>query len=233
MSESVGLTSADIEGRDVIVLLPLGSWEQHGPHLPLDTDSVIISAVVSRAVQSHQFADRFVVAPTLPVTASDEHAGFAGGLSTGTSALVDAVVAICRSASEWARGVLVVNGHGGNFDALRAIASALDHEGIRHSMWSLPSYPGGDMHAGRTETSVMLHIDATNVRLDRLPADSDPNVTVDQLRTSGVKSASPSGVLGQPSLASADHGQQVMAAYRQSLADHMSVCAVEWLNVPQ
>ncbi len=231
MSEPGRLTSADIEGRDLVVILPLGSWEQHGPHLPLDTDTLIINAVVAGAVDSHPLAENFFVAPTLPVTASDEHAGFAGGLSTGTSALADTVVAICRSASTWAAGIIVANGHGGNFDALKAISSALAHEGIRHSAWSLPSYAGGDMHAGRTETSVMLHLDPSTVRLDLIPPDSDATVTVEQLRTSGVKSASPSGVLGRPSRASAEHGEQVMTAYRQSLAEHMSVCADEWLNV--
>jgi mycofactocin system creatininase family protein len=228
MSERHSPTSTDIEGRNPIVILPLGSWEQHGPHLPLDTDSLIINAVVESAVRSHPHADDFFVAPTLPITASDEHAGFAGGLSTGTSALVDAVVAICRSASAWARGVLIANGHGGNIDALRSISSALDHERIRHSVWSLPSYAGGDMHAGRTETSVLLHLDATSVRHDLIPPDSDPDVTVDRLRESGVKASSPSGVLGRPSEATKQHGESVMNAYRTSLTERMSTCVEEW-----
>jgi creatinine amidohydrolase len=230
MSDTLRPTSADLDGRDVIVILSLGSWEQHGPHLPLDTDTVIIDAVVAGAVRTHPCAGQFVVAPTLPVTASDEHAGFAGGLSTGTSPLVDSVVAICRSASAWATGVLVANGHGGNFDALKQISSALDHEGIRHSVWSLPPYTGGDMHAGRTETSVMLHLDAANVRLDRIPHDSDPGITIDHLRAEGVKSASPSGVLGRPASATADHGRQVMDAYIRSFTDRMTSCAAEWLD---
>ena len=235
MSDALRPTSADLDGRDVIVILPLGSWEQHGPHLPLDTDTVIIDAVVAGAVRAHPQAGQFVVAPTLPVTASDEHAGFAGGLSTGTAPLVGAVVAICRSASAWARGVLLANGHGGNFDALGSVSSALDHEGIRHSVWSLPSYAGGDMHAGRTETSVMLHLDPGNVRLDSIPRGPDPGpgVTVARLRAEGVKSVSPSGVLGQPDGATAEHGRQVMATYCRSLSGQMSACAAEWLNVQQ
>lgn len=231
MSESRRITSGDIDGRDVIVILPLGSWEQHGPHLPLDTDSVIIDAVVARATQSHALAESFVVAPTLAITASDEHSGFAGGLSTGTAALADAVVAICRSAATWAQGVLIANGHGGNFDALRAISSALDHERIRHSIWSLPSYSGGDMHAGHTETSVMLHLDKRSVRSELIPDIDQTKVSVEQLRESGVKATSPSGVLGRPSSATAEHGAEVMFTYCTSFSDRMSACAADWLNV--
>ncbi|MFN5650364.1 MAG: creatininase family protein, partial [Actinomycetes bacterium] len=97
----------------MLVVVPLGSWEQHGPHLPPDTDSVIISAVVAAAAGGRE---GITVAPTLGITASDEHAGFGGTLSIGTEATAAAVVAIARSAS-WASGVLFANGHGGNADA--------------------------------------------------------------------------------------------------------------------
>ena len=152
--------------NEQIVLLPLGSFEQHGPHLPLDTDTIIIDAVVAQALRDSQIkTDSFMVAPTIAISASDEHAGFPGTLSTGSAALADSVVAICRSAS-WAQGVCIVNGHGGNTDALASISSALTYENIRHSMWSLPSYEGADMHAGHTETSVMLHVAPAKVQTD-------------------------------------------------------------------
>lgn len=107
MTDAVIPTSHDIVPGTTILLLPLGAWEQHGPHLPLDTDTVIISAVVAQSLARDDIrAECFSVAPVLPITASDEHAGFAGGLSTGTQALVDAVVAICRSSSSWTAGVL-------------------------------------------------------------------------------------------------------------------------------
>lgn len=230
MTESRRITARDLENRDVVVVLPLGSWEQHGPHLPLDTDTVIITSVVSAAVQTHPMTERLLVAPAVSITASDEHAGFPGGLSTGTEALVGSVVAVCRSASQWARGVVIANGHGGNSDALTSIASALDHERITHSVWSLPSYAGGDMHAGLTETSLMLHLDAPSVRLDEIPVDSDPGITVDDLRTHGVQAVSPSGVLGRPSRATAGHGEKVFAAYRDSLSAHLTDRLGEWLN---
>ncbi len=223
-------TSPDIEHRLPIVVLALGSWEQHGPHLPLDTDTVIIDTVVQTALMllndAHQ---QFLVAPTISISASDEHAGFAGTLSTGTAALQNAVVAICRSAS-WARGVCIVNGHGGNLDALSQIVSALDYENIAHSVWSLPGYTGADMHAGKTETSLMMHIAPHAVRTERIvDGNTDQWETLmPAMRDGGVRAVSPSGVLGSAREATADHGARVLDFYARHLAQHFTDAISRW-----
>jgi creatinine amidohydrolase len=216
--------------NEQIVLLPLGSFEQHGPHLPLDTDSIIIDSVISQALCDKQInADAFVVAPTVAISASDEHAGFPGTLSTGTEPLVQSVVAICRSAS-WSLGVCIVNGHGGNADALARISSALTYEKIAHSIWSLPSYDGADMHAGRTETSVMLHVAPDKVQTDRIERGTigDASDLVEQMRTSGVAGVSKNGVLGDPTTATKEHGVAVMNLYSTSLAAHLALLSNDW-----
>jgi mycofactocin system creatininase family protein len=218
-----------------VLVLPLGSFEQHGPHLPLETDTIIIDAVVAQALRdSHIIADSFMVAPTVAISASDEHAGFPGTLSTGSAALADSVVAICRSAS-WAEGICIVNGHGGNTDALARIGSALTYEKIRHSIWSLPSYEGADMHAGHTETSVMLHIDPAKVQIDRIEPGTigDASSLVAQMRTSGVVGVSTNGVLGDPTTATSEHGVAVMTLYSSSLAAQLATLTKEWLGVRQ
>jgi mycofactocin precursor peptide peptidase len=218
-----------------VLVLPLGSFEQHGPHLPLDTDTIIIDSVVAQALRdSHIIAGSFMVAPTVAISASDEHAGFPGTLSTGSAALADSVVAICRSAS-WAQGICIVNGHGGNTDALARIGSALTYEKIRHSVWSLPSYEGADMHAGHTETSVMLHIDPAKVQIDRIEPGTigDASSLVAQMRTSGVVGVSTNGVLGDPTTATSEHGVAVMKLYSSSLAAHLATLTKEWLGVRQ
>ena len=223
-------TSSDIEHQSPIVVLALGSWEQHGPHLPLDTDTVIIDTVIAAALMlMNEKARHFLVAPTLSITASDEHQGFAGTLSTGTEALTLAVVAICRSA-QWARGVCIVNGHGGNSDALQAIDSALTYEGITHSMWTLPAYKGSDIHAGHTETSVMLHIAPHAVRTDRLTAGNTQPVheILPAMRESGVQGVSDSGVLGDATTATAEHGAQVIDFYARRLAEHFETQLATW-----
>lgn len=224
------VTSPDIEHSSPIVVLALGSWEQHGPHLPLDTDTVIIDTVVQTALMllnDHQ--SEFLVAPTISITASDEHAGFAGTLSTGTSALKDSVVAICRSAS-WAQGVCIVNGHGGNIDALNEIVSALNHEGIAHTVWSLPGYTGGDMHAGKTETSIMMHLAPHAVRVDRIVDGNTDDWTalMPAMREGGIAAVSPTGVLGSAREASAEHGARVLDFYAHHLAQHFTDAMSRW-----
>jgi mycofactocin system creatininase family protein len=203
-----------------IVLLALGSWEQHGAHLPFDTDTVIIESVVDAAIRSVDPENtQFSVVPTIGVTASDEHNGFAGTLSIGTNALSDAVVSIARSAS-WARGICIVNGHGGNADALKLVHSALNYENIRHSIWSLPYYEGADMHAGHTETSLMLHLAPDTVRMDlaEVGAIGDSEILIERMRTGGIKEVSSNGVVGDPTNATAAHGATMLSFY----ADHLS-----------
>jgi creatinine amidohydrolase len=216
--------SSDVKNDATVVILPLGAWEQHGPHLPLDTDTLIIDAVIAQTLRAgFPSSDRFFLAPTLSITASDEHQGFPGTLSTGTQALADSVVAICRSAS-WARSICIVNGHGGNADALRKIASALDHEKVSYSIWSLPSYSGSDMHAGRTETSLMLHLNPSLVKTTLLEsgATGNPTELIDTMRVGGVSAVAPNGIIGDATTATSAHGKEVLDLYVGSLQSHLS-----------
>ena len=222
-------TSAEIAESRPILLLPLGAWEQHGPHLPLDTDTIIITRVIADVLRHEDLHTvNVMTAPALSITASDEHQGFPGTLSTGTQALKDSVVAICRSAS-WAQGVCIVNGHGGNADALSAITSALSYEKITHSVWSLPSYVGGDMHAGHTETSLLLHIAPHEVRTNVIARGATQDIgLVEAMRTGGVQAVSENGIIGDASTATAAHGKAVLDLYTNSLRTHVLACHQEW-----
>lgn len=211
-----------------VVVVPLGAWEQHGPHLPSDTDTLIITAVASSAVAS---VPGVILAPTLPVTASDEHRGFGATLSIGTEAFASSVVAIARSAS-WASGVLFVNGHGGNADGLSVAREAMDHEGLRHDVWSLPTYDGADIHAGRTETSVMLHLHPDRVDMSRaVPGNTSPlGDIIHPMRSGGVASVSGNGVLGDPSTATASHGRAVLDMWVASLTQRLRSVVDGWCS---
>ena len=187
-----------------ILVVPVGSCEQHGPHLPLATDT-IIAAALARAL-----ADRrsdCVVAPALTIGASGEHDGFAGTLSIGNAAMADVVIELARSAG-WARAVVFVNGHGGNAAAMTRAAQTLDRESRKILVW-WPRVAGGDPHAGHVETSLMLALAPDAVRLDRAVAGPVPEIA--ELVRSGVLASSPSGVLGDPTTASRKDGERLLA----------------------
>lgn len=201
------LTWPDLDGRRPVLIIPVGSVEQHGPHLPLDTDTRIAAAIAIAA--SRRRVDT-VLGPSIAIGASGEHADFPGTLSIGTDALTTMLVELVRSADAFA-GTVFVNGHGGNTDALRAAVAIAHHEGRIARAWS-PSIPDGDAHAGRTETSLLLAIDPTSVRLDAMAPGTTTPITelLDRLRTEGVRSVAPNGVLGDPTAADAAEGSAIL-----------------------
>ncbi len=199
---------ADRVAAERVLVIPVGSLEQHGPHLPLDTDTRIAVELVHRA--SVRLPDRIVVAPPVAYGASGEHAGFTGTLSIGTGVLTAVLVELARSAD--AHGaVCFVNGHGGNADAVRTAVATLRGEGRRVSAWS-PSIPGGDAHAGHTETSLLLAIAPEVVHMDAArPGRTEPvDELIDALRAGGVGAVSPDGVLGDPTTATAVEGERLL-----------------------
>jgi creatinine amidohydrolase len=210
---------------DALVLLPIGSTEQHGPHLPLDTDSVIADAVAQRAATA---LPGTLVAPTLPYGASGEHAGFPGTVSIGHEALRTVLVEAVRSLALWAGRIVLVNGHGGNTATLDTALRLLRAEG--HDVaWTGCAVPGGDAHAGRTETSVLLHLAPDQVRLDAAVAgDTRPlAVLLPDLMAHGVRAVSPSGVLGDPSGASAAEGLRAMDAMVSAVVRRITAWTVD------
>ena len=192
-----------------LVLVPVGSTEQHGPHLPFDTDTAIAHAVARRAADA--LPGPPLVAPSLAYGASGEHADFPGTVSIGHEALRAVLVELTRSLSLWAGRVVFVNGHGGNTATLDTALGLLRTEG--HDVaWTGCGTPGGDAHAGRTETSLMLHLAPERVRLEAAVAgDTRPlAVLLPDLMARGVRAVSPSGVLGDPAGASAEEGRRAL-----------------------
>lgn len=194
---------------ETYLVVPLGSTEQHGPHLPVATDTDVAAAVAARlsALRSD-----VVVAPALPYGSSGEHAGFAGTLSVGADVLERIVVELVRSADAFA-GVVLVCGHGGNARPLAGAVATLRAEGRRTLAWSTRT-EGGDAHAGRTETSLMLALRPDAVAL----ADAEAGDTrrIDELlpalQESGVAAVSPNGVLGDPTGATPEEGAALLDA---------------------
>ena len=199
------LADAARSGRTLVI--PLGSTEQHGPHLPVTTDTDIAVAIAEAAAARD---GSLLVAPPVAYGASGEHQGFPGTLSIGQDATYLLLLELGRSSAVDFSGAVLVSTHGGNADPLSRAVEQLTEEGHPVTSWS-PSWPG-DLHAGRTETSVMLAIDPARVQLERAePGDPrPPGQLLPLLRAEGVRAVSANGVLGNPAGASAEEGRLLL-----------------------
>jgi creatinine amidohydrolase len=200
-------------GPPPLLLVPLGSTEQHGPHLPLDTDSRIAKAWAEGMAAQLPGS---VVAPVVAYGSSGEHHAFPGTLSIGQEVLGSMVIELIRSAAGAFSAVVFVCGHGGNATPLLTAVERGRAEGHRVAAL-LPYWPESegliiDAHAGRTETSILLHLCPDDVRLGlATPGTTEPlSELIDQLRTGGMGAVSPTGVLGDPTGASAAEGKRLL-----------------------
>lgn len=206
---SLGISTWPEVPHDALLVVPVGSVEQHGPHLPLDTDTRVANAIASTVTEAISAA---LLAPALSYGASGEHEGFAGTVSLGADALHLVVVELGRSACRWAERIVFISGHGGNAPTVVRAVQLLRYEG-RDVAWWPCAVPGADAHAGHTETSLMLALDPTLVRMSLAAAGDTRSMgeLMPTLRAGGIRAVSPNGVLGDPSRASAAEGQELLA----------------------
>ncbi|MEU7581986.1 creatininase family protein [Streptomyces sp. NPDC041068] len=228
-----------------ILCLPLGSLEQHGPHLPLNTDAVIAERFAAR-LATH-VADRhdLWVVPPVPYGLSPEHAWAPGTITLNialyTSLIETLVGEYVRSTP--ARAILIINGHGGNKGVLEALVHQLQRT---HDVATCVVNPGSlaagqlqadgeflEVHAGIRETSLMLALAPDHVRLDLLPNGPipDPGQREEVQRlvfgrgatwpwSSDNPAISTHGVIGgDPRQATAEHGQMLVTAALHACAD--------------
>jgi creatinine amidohydrolase len=190
-----------------VLAVPVGATEQHGPHLPLSTDTDI---AVALAEELSRRRVGVVVAPAVAYGSSGEHSGFGGTLSVGQPATEALLVELGRSASASFQRTLLICAHGGNAAPVRRAQQRLSDEG-REVRAFFPCW-SGDAHAGRAETSLMLALDPRRVRLELATAGATAPLRqlLPLLLERGVREVSATGVLGDPAGASAEEGLRLL-----------------------
>lgn len=224
MTDLAGLTSpeaARLAAAGALLAVPVASTEQHGPHLPLSTDTDLAVALCRRLALRHQLAGAragIVVAPPVAYGSSGEHEGFAGTLSMGQEALELLLVELGRSAALTFPRLLLVSTHGGNTEPVRRAEARLRGESRDVRAW-MPRWDG-DAHAGRAETSLQLALSPQAVRMALAePGDTRPLAEIMPiLRAAGVRAVSLNGVLGDPAGASAAEGAAMLDGLLADLA---------------
>ena len=226
------LRASDVEDKlssESILVLPLGAIEQHGPHLPFNTDLVIAQACAEAVAQSAgEELDLWLLEP-LAYTKSNEHAGTPGTVWLGPETMLRVLDDIGRSvAATPVKKLALLNGHGGNSSLLNVACRELRlHHGLETFLLH-PSLPpdqgGGDdvdgldaavgelgmgIHAGHGETSIMLHLRPELVKMDRAVRNVPEHLTANQhVRFGGsvtfgwlAADFGESGVVGDPTRA--------------------------------
>lgn len=216
---------AALADRGAVLVVPVGSCEQHGHHLPPTTDADIAVALAD-GLGTTDVASDVVVAPPVTYGSSGEHDGFAGTLSIGREATRLLLVELARSARRNGfERVLLLSAHGGNAAPVAEAVAQLVEEGHDVRAWS-PRF-GGDAHAGRTETSLLLALRPDVVGPDRRAGATDPlTELLPGLTSDGVRAVSSTGVLGDPAGATAAEGRRLLDDATAELASFVAAWAV-------
>ena len=215
-----------------ILCLPMGSMEQHGPHLPLNTDTVLAEVFTRRIVERWGETYDLWRLPSISVGLSREHDWAAGTLSLSVGGMTALLRDLARELTRAlpARNLLIVNGHGGNRGILEALGRELRGDfglnlGALHlgAMISpLQDAAAPEIHAGKDETSVMLALAPDLVRREQIPNLKAPpdgaavralilDPAMSWPWSSADKRIAEAGVIGDAREASAEHGNAIVA----------------------
>lgn len=238
------LTSPEVDALDrdrKVLILPLGSVEQHGNHMPLGTDTMLAHAVSLAAAEK---ATGTLVLPPPWYGFSAHHMRFPGSVTLRAETLMavaeDIVASLVRHGF---RRILIVNGHGGNGGVIDVLASTLGHKHYGEARIAALTYfqlareaiaelrqsePGGMGHACEFETAMVQHIRPELVKIDRAetiyPDPGSRYLTTDLLGGSAIRvyhdfaDLSPTGTLGDPTLATPEKGAAFFEAVASELA---------------
>jgi creatinine amidohydrolase len=232
---------AALARRDAIVIAPIGATEQHGPHLPSMVDWRCAQEVAQRAARIMAKTQPTLVTPTMPFGMSEHHMSLSGTITLDYATMAALVGCVVESAIRHGfKRIFVLNGHGGNTEALRTIVTELT---VKHRLplatgtyWDIAAEPIAKLldrqkallHACEAETSMIMAMEPELVDpailsqmhgpyVTGLSAISDVNPGVYRWRQ--LASRSPNGVIGDAGTASAEKGRRLLDAIAASLAD--------------
>ena len=227
-------TSADVAQRAPrVAILPVGSFEQHGAHLPLITDTVVALAIAKSVADAYPV----LLLPPITILCSHEHAAWPGTVSITSQTLQCLVRDVAASLEQSGiRKLVIVNGHGGNYVLANVVQEANvverrmslfptreDWQRARQTA-QLGTTSHEDMHAGELETSILMHVWPSLIRPGNETADHLSNDR-GMLLVHGMQKYTDTGVIGRPSLGSAEKGKAVLESLVESF--HVHIRAVE------
>ncbi|MER6673199.1 creatininase family protein [Streptomyces sp. NPDC000983] len=238
-------TTEDVRARGAgvsrqIAVLPVGSFEQHGPFLPLATDTLMACAVAREIAAAYPVH----LLPPVTVSCSHEHAAWPGTVSISSVTLHAVVRDIADSLRRsGVDALVVVNGHGGNY-VLGNVVQEASARGERMALfpatedWETARERAGvttslltDMHAGEIETSVLLHCHPEMLR----PGHETADFVADDRRhllSLGMSAYTDSGVIGRPSLGSAEKGKELLASLAESFGAYFALLTGDTFDGP-
>jgi creatinine amidohydrolase len=232
----------DLAASDPVVVLPVGTTEQHGPHLPLATDYLTAGSIARRAVE--EVYPQALVMEAVPYSFNEHHMDFPGTIHIDVHTIIDYVAAIGTSVAHHGfRHIVLFNGHGSNVPfldvAARMITNRTSAICALVSWWSLltkedlawreSSFPGGMAHGCEAETSLLLHLVPELVDMSKAVRTIDEVQTSEHIwwdlaASSGVlfqeffSRNTQTGIQGDPTVATEEKGRLLFAAAARRLA---------------
>ncbi len=218
-----------IKNKKQVAVIPVGSIEQHGPHLPISTDSDIVTEIASRISKKN----RFLILPTINYGVSFEHSPFVN-LSLRKTTLQNVLMDLCASLFEnKVKTIFIINGHHGNIDAIKNIDKKLRKvsKNLRVFVFSYWHFMERDFdHAGFAETSLMLAI-SNNVKMNLakkgLVTDGMSQKEIKELGKMATKSfpkVTKNGIWGDPRKATKKDGEKIILEITRNLSKKCQTC---------
>ena len=225
-------TSTDVGDRAPnVAVLPIGSFEQHGSHLPLITDTAIACTIAQAVSQAHSL----FLLPPITISCSHEHADFPGTVSISAATLTRVIEDILSSLDfQRIRKLIMISGHGGNYvlsniaqqanitePRLLLFPTRNDWDAARRAA-GLSSGGHEDMHGGEAETSILLRYQPSYVGANWESADHEADDRPDLLLL-GMHGYTKTGIIGRPSLATAAKGEALVRELVAAIGPHLEL----------